>query len=157
MADILKVDRRKTRLRSGVGHDGKPRALAQPGDKVLATHHTAANVARGMEHQAADGSIARTSSTPKLHLDVPLHSGMTPMQQQLRGMGHAVGSAPDASAANPLDPTTVSKCEKPLMTHPGMTRQQNDAALFNGERVLDEGIAVSGSDHPANMAKRIRG
>jgi hypothetical protein len=137
---FIEPDRRKTRLRTGLDHEGKPRALAQPGDKVLGTHHTAANIARGQEHQQTEDTIARKSSTMKVHLDVPIHSGMTPMQQQLKGMGHAVGSAPDASSANPLDPTAPGKCEKPLMVHPSMTRQQQTSAIFNGEKVLSEAV-----------------
>jgi hypothetical protein len=152
MANLLKVDGRKTRLRTGVGHDGKPRGLARPGDKVLSTHH-AAPVARGMEHQAADGSIARTGTTGKIQPDTPIHSGMTPMQQQLRGMGHAVGSAPDASAANPLDPTVPGKRMSPTMVHPGMTWQQNFNATLNGEDIFAEALDCAEPDHPAKLGR----
>lgn len=137
MTEILKVDRRKTRLRSGVGHDGKSRALAKPGDKVLGVHHTPVVLERGMEHQKTPNTIAQKSTTPKMHPAVPIHKNMTARQQELRGMGHAVGSAPDASAANPLDPTAPGKVEKPLMVHPSM---QRTPATFNGERVLAEAI-----------------
>lgn len=153
MVDLLRVDGRKTRLRVGVGHDGKPRALARPGDKVLDTHHTAAP-SRGLEHQQTDDTLPRKSTTGKIQPNVPIHSGMSRMQQQLKGMGHAIGSAPDAGAADPLAPTVPGKRMSPTTVHPSMTRQQHFTATFNGEDILAEALAVAEPDHPAKLGRR---
>lgn len=140
------------RYTAGVDENGKPRALARPGEAILATHHTPAHVARGMEHQKTPNTIAQKSSTAKMHLDVPIYNAMTPMQQQLRGMGHAVGSAPDASAANPLDPTVPGKRLSPPAIHPSMAGGSRAVTLNAGD-VMREAYEAAEPDHPQNLGR----
>jgi hypothetical protein len=93
-----------------------------------------------------NGAPKRPTLTP------PVHPGMTPMQQQLKGMGHAIGSAPDASAANPLDPTAPGKRLTPPRASWG--NPGGDWLAKQGARVVDEAIERAEPDHPAKLGRK---
>lgn len=133
---------------------------ALDGSDALHTHHEQPHVVRGMEHQAADGSLARTSKAAKLHPDTPTHLGMRSRTSSLPGMLHLtdVHGVPDAVQPNVLDPLAPSQAGKrlnPLRVHDAMNSARQASAMFNGDDVLAEGIAASGPDHPVNMAAKL--
>ena len=111
--------------KNGVDHSGKSKNLG-PGNPTLLVHHDA-NAARASDGatERASGNIAR-SGAPKAFHPTPIHSGMTQRQTDMLGMGHSIGSAPDASAANPLDTTVVGKHLSPPMAHRSMRSRIND-------------------------------
>ena len=111
--------------RNGVGHDGKSRNLG-PGNPTVLVHHDP-NVARASDgiQERASGNLAR-SGAPKAFHPVAVHGGMTERQIGFDAMGHARGSAPDASSANPLDPTTVAKNITPAPVSFGMRSRTLD-------------------------------
>jgi hypothetical protein len=143
------------------GHDGK-----MPARPNAPAHHTPARGADAFKGHAVAGNIARNGA-PKVHADVPVHGGMTRRQVELKGMGHAIGSAPDASAANPLDKTVPGKTFAPVQAYPGMRSRSHDTAHGGqpgenhtrnvgrgadssardlGARILDEAFAASAPD-----------
>ena len=91
------------RIISGNGYDGTSNAFRQAGEGALAVHHDPNDARRG--DVGVKGNPARDGAPKRLH-PVSVHNGMTERQRALAGMGHANASAPDASSANPLDPTT---------------------------------------------------
>lgn len=118
--------------RSSVGHDGRSKAFAQPGEPTLAIHHdpNAPRVHDGMAERAS-GNIARAGK-PKAFHPVSVHNGMTERQRDKLGMGHAIGSAPDASAANPLDTTVPGKTFTPAAPVIGHRSRINNDDLHGG-------------------------
>ena len=138
--------------RSSVGHDGRSRAFAKPGEQTLLIHHdpNAPRVRDGMQERTS-GNIARAGK-PKAFHPVSVHKGMTAQQVAMAGvggMGHGT-AAPDASAANPLAPTTPGKVYKPAPASPGMrSRINNDnlAASMPGEHIARAAANAGNLNH----------
>jgi hypothetical protein len=150
--------------RAGVDHTGKSKAFAKPGEPALAIHHDP-NIARQHDRPMTD-NIATRGAPKRMH-PVALHNSATPQQRAMRGMGHAIGSAPDASAANPLDKTAPGKAFAPAAPVIGQRSRSHDTAhggrpgenhALNvgrgadsdardlGARILDEAFAASAPD-----------
>jgi hypothetical protein len=150
--------------RSGVGHDGRSKAFAKPGEPALAIHHDP-NIARQHDRHMTD-SVA-TRGKPKAMHPVALHNGMTAQQQKMTGLGHPVAGAPDGSSSNPLDKTVPGKTFAPVAAYPGMRSRSHDTAHGGrpgenharnvgrgadsdardlGARILDEAFAASAPD-----------
>ena len=155
--------------RSSVGHDGRSKAFAKPGEPTLLIHHDP-NVARTADNMrdVTKSNLARDGAPKRLH-PVAYHSGNTRQQIDMAGvggMGHAT-KAPDASAANPLAPTVPGKTFAPAQPVPGQrSRIVNDKLggsmpgenharaatrggnldLALGKAVLDEAYAASSPD-----------
>ena len=114
--------------------------------------------ARKIEHEnSLTGNIARTPGKPKTCGKPPeIHSGMSRKQVSKAGLGdlsHPFANAPDAAAANPLDPTTVGKRLTPPKFKDGMrsrgpvTRTEEEHHA-HGRRVMEEGIKAGNSKLP---------
>jgi hypothetical protein len=102
------------------GHDGRPQGVPNaPG------MHGPARGADAFKGHHVPGNIARDGAA-KVHHDVPVHGGMTARQHELKGMGHSIGSAPDASAASPLDPPPQMKRFDPAPPVPGQRSRTRD-------------------------------
>lgn len=137
-----------TRSTIGVGHDGKSNAFARPGEATLATHHEP-NLARLGDNAGA--GLARAGAPKKLQ-PVSLHNGATEQQRKMTGMGHPVAGAPDASSANPLDPTVPGKRLTPPRASWG---QGIDLLAEQGRHVVDQSIDRSNdSQHPAKLGRK---
>src|ERR1700731_4171635 len=96
--------------RAGVDHTGKSKAFAKPGEPPLAVHHDPTIARQGDRHMT--DSIPTRGAPNRMHA-VSVHNGMTERQREFKGMGHAIGSAPDASSANPLAPPVPGKTFAP--------------------------------------------
>jgi hypothetical protein len=152
---------RAKRLKVGVGHDGKPRALAKPGEAILDTHHTPAWAARGQEAQQHTRATLGKPAKAKTGYAISVHSAMTDQQKQLNGMGHNIQGAPDASSSNPLAPTAPGKRLSPPMTKPGMRSRTSQHDPLKGEAHLQEAFNNSspgdawahGRSHPLGPIK----
>jgi hypothetical protein len=137
-------------------HTGKQSAVnIHPG------MHSPARGAEAFVGHSVCGNIARDGA-PKNHRDVPIHGGMTAQQQAMRGMGHPMAGAPDASSANPLDPEAPAKRLAPVAIVPGQRSRTSDCddALHaaRGRAMIDQAIAAScDPTHPANVARRLQG
>src|ERR1700687_4711914 len=132
-----------SRIKSGNGLDGTSNAFAKPGEGVLIVHHDP-NIARAQDRLHGDKSIARDGAPKRFH-PVSVHNGMTAQQQKMTGMGHPVAGSPDASSANPLDPTTPGKRLTPVTKSPGMRSRTNAAHSAMdlhelGRCILDEAV-----------------
>jgi hypothetical protein len=108
---------------------------------------------REKEHHETPDILPRKGSVPKTcNEPAPIHGGMSARAQAtagLGGMGHAVGSAPDASAANPLDPTAPEKRLTPVPVTPGMrnrTTVPHDSE--RGAKVMAEAVESGASKQP---------
>jgi hypothetical protein len=153
-----------TKSRAGVDHTGKSKAFAKPGEPALAIHHDP-NIARQHDRPMTDNIATR--GKPKVLHPVALHNSATRRQVELKGMGHPIGSAPDASAANPLDKTASGKTFAPAApvigqrsrsadslhgARPGENHARNvgrgadSDARDLGARILDEAFAASAPD-----------
>jgi hypothetical protein len=88
---------RYTRLVTGVGHDGRSRAFAKPGEKTLAVHHSP------QDARADDGGYHQ-SGRPANHLG---------------SRGHAVGFVSDGKSHYPKPALDVQPMQgKPKAMHP---------------------------------------
>jgi hypothetical protein len=99
-------------------------------------------------------SIDPRNGAPKQPTLVPpIHPGMTEQQQKMTGMGHPVAGAPDASSANPLDPTVPGKrltLPRASWGPPGV-----DLLAEQGRHVVDQAIDRSNdSQHPAKLGRK---
>lgn len=156
--------------RNGVGYDGRSKNVG-PGNPTLLVHHDP-NVPRASDGVAerASGNIARAGKAKAFH-PVSVHVGMTERQTDMLGMGHALGSAPDASAANPLAPEPLGKHIAPVPVSPGMRSRTMDtlhsgapgenharnkgAHLVDpaiGAAIIREGLSYSAPDDRAALA-----
>jgi hypothetical protein len=93
-------------------------------------------------------NIARDAGRGKNVHPIKVHGGMTDRQAKgasLGGMGHPVAGSPDASSANPLDPTAPGKRLTRVTPSPGM-RSRTNAAHSGidlhtlGRCILDEAV-----------------
>jgi hypothetical protein len=101
--ELLNSTRAKGQSTIGLDHSGRTKGTV---DQPI--HHTPALGADAFAGQAVKGNLARDGA-PKAHHAVPLHGGATEQQRKMTGMGHPIHGAPDASSANPLDPTVPGK------------------------------------------------
>jgi hypothetical protein len=114
---------RYTRLKTGVGEDGRSRAFAKPGEKTLAVHHSP---------QEDEGREHRTGRPAN----------------ELGSRGHAVGVVRDGKSIYPKPMVDIQprygapKMHHPASIHNGMTRTQ--IASAGGE------FAVPGLSHPSS-------
>jgi hypothetical protein len=78
---------------------------------------------------------------------------MTPQQHALNGMGHAMGSGPDASAANPLDPEAPGKRLAAVAVHPGMASRSanHEVGKAIGDRMMGEAVLSGSSKLPPQV------
>jgi hypothetical protein len=126
------------RITTGTDHSGKSNAFARPGEPALAVHHDPNEARKG------DVGIAPKFMKPaakKVMHPVSLHNSATEQQKALTGMGHAMGSAPDANPANPVSKEPNRKTFAPVAVSPGMRSrgpQPHDAAL--GVAILNEAL-----------------
>lgn len=88
------------------------------------THHDP-NIDRA--HDRPGNTIA-TRGAPKRMEPVSVHAGMTRRQMDMNGIGHAIGSAPDASADSPLDKTAPGKTFSPARPMIGQRSRIMDTA-----------------------------
>ena|ERR1700722_5727150 len=135
-----------SRLKTGIGADGRMNAASRPGEAVHDVHHAPA-IARGMEAQ--QHTTATLGKAPKAKgYAVSLHNGATERQRALQGMGHANSTAPDANPANPLSKIPAGKpfVGKPVPVSPGMRSRTapHDPALARA--ILAEAFANSAAD-----------
>lgn len=148
--------------KSGGPKDG---FFAKPdGSNALLNHHEQPHIARGIEHRASGGGLARTSKVGKYHPHVPVGLGQRSRTSPLPGMLTMtnVSGAPDAANPNPLDVMTPSQAGKRLSppkvhdgckTAPGFVADHTLAESANA--VMREGIAAAEPDHPVKMAARL--
>ncbi len=102
-------------------------------------------------------SIDPRNGAPKRPILTPsIHPGMTDQQRKMTGMGHPIAGAPDASSANPLDPTVQGKRLTPPRAHPFMKgAAANPDLAERGALVVNEAIDRSNdSQHPAKLGRK---
>jgi hypothetical protein len=90
---------------------------------------------------ATRGTVAKRSSAP-----VPVHPGMTSKQvagMNAGGLSHPLGSVPDASSANPLDPTVPRKNLHSVELHPGMRSRTSPGLDTDAHKELGRLILAS--------------
>jgi hypothetical protein len=122
---------------------------------------------RAIEHlvhnaNPANQTIARASTVPKRSgSPPPIHPGMTSKQvagMNAGGLSHPLGSVPDASSANPLDPTVPGKNLQPVKLAPGMRNRTSpggtQAHLALGKAIMDEALRGAPGDHPAKLGSK---
>ena len=114
------------KVRVGVDHKGRNRAIAQAGDVPLAVHHGPA-IARGMEHQPTQVHIAR-GGKPKAHLAVPVHNGMASRTRNGGPfvLGGDMASKFDANPASPLQGAPRGKSLTQPQPVPGQRSRATD-------------------------------
>jgi hypothetical protein len=104
-----------------------------------------------MKIDPRNGAAKRPTLTP------PVHDGMTEQQRKMTGMGHPIAGAPDASSANPLDPTALGKRLTPPTIHPSMKHSSVEDFIMREQsgRVINEAIDGSkDSQHPARFGRK---
>lgn len=96
--------------------------------RVPISYGEGAGAARAQEHEQHKGmNIARSGAAKHSSVSAipPTHGGMT-FNQQVKagrgGMSHPFAGAPDASSANPMDPTVPGKKLPATKIHPSMSK-----------------------------------
>ncbi len=116
----------------GPGHDGAPKPGFY-GDGGHVSHpHNVPNVARGMEHQVTNPTLARGTGKPKrsAYEQVPVHNSMVsknPTTGKFHFGGMETSRRFDADPASPLDGPPQGKRTVRAEIHPSMRSRNADA------------------------------
>lgn len=137
------------------GHPDRPMSAGAP------IHHTSApvRIAEHQERQQHPNALLRPGQ-PKFSV-VPVHGGMSHVGEDGT---HQTGVSRTASAAaltgykDPTTPPDVVKTFAPAKVAWGnksVGSEQHDVSGAQAKKILQEGVAASGPDHPITMANRL--